>query len=72
MQLLRARATTPIGAFAQYALPSPGFYSDIVTGADGNLWFTETSANQIAMVTTAGVFTEYSIPTTSGDQLESA
>ena len=43
---------------------------NIVAGPDGNLWFTETSrsTHKIGRITTAGVVTEFSIPTgaTSG------
>src|SRR5205085_2828191 len=35
----------------------------IARGPDGNVWFTENSANQIAVVTPAGVITEFPIPT---------
>lgn len=35
----------------------------IVTGPDGNLWFTESDANKIAMITTSGAITEFAIPT---------
>ncbi len=37
----------------------------IAAGPDGNLWFTEHSANQIGRITTAGVITEFPIPTAS-------
>ena len=50
--------------------PSPSFPSrqpqaarGITAGADGNLWFTEHDANQIGRITTAGVITEFPIPT---------
>jgi len=33
----------------------------IVTGPDGNLWFTEGTANKIGKMTTAGVVTEYTL-----------
>ena len=35
----------------------------IAAGPDGNLWFTENSANKIGRITTAGVITEFPIPT---------
>ncbi|MBZ5634919.1 MAG: hypothetical protein LAO55_17495 [Acidobacteriia bacterium] len=35
----------------------------ITTGPDGNLWFTENSANKIGRITTAGVITEFQVPT---------
>ena len=35
----------------------------IVSGSDGNLWFTEYHGNNIGRITTAGVFTEFAVPT---------
>jgi virginiamycin B lyase len=37
----------------------------ITASADGNLWFTERSANKVARMTPAGAFTEYAVPTAS-------
>src|SRR5262247_3506696 len=37
----------------------------ICTGPDGNIWFTESSANKIAKITPAGTITEYTVPTSS-------
>lgn len=37
--------------------------SFIVTGPDGNLWFTEFAGNQIGRITPMGVLTEYPVPT---------
>ncbi len=34
----------------------------IAAGPDGNLWFTEYSANQIGRITTAGAITEFPLP----------
>jgi len=34
----------------------------ITTGPDGNLWFTETNANQIGRITPSGTITEFPIP----------
>ena len=36
----------------------------ITAGPDGNLWFTEFSANKVGRITTAGVFTEFPLPVT--------
>ena len=36
--------------------------SDIVAGPDGALWFTETGANKVGRITTAGQITEYPVP----------
>ena len=35
--------------------------TNIVSGADGNLWFTESTNNAIGRITTAGVVTEFSL-----------
>jgi streptogramin lyase len=35
----------------------------MAAGPDGNLWFTESSANQIGRMTTAGAVTEFPVPT---------
>lgn len=35
----------------------------IVTGPDGNLWFTESDANKVARISTSGAITEFAIPT---------
>ncbi len=46
-----------------YSVPTPNSQpSQIVAGADGNMWFLEQSANKIAKITPAGVITEYTIP----------
>jgi virginiamycin B lyase len=34
----------------------------ITVGGDGNIWFTEESANKIGSITTGGVFHEYGLP----------
>ncbi len=34
-------------------------------GQDGALWFTENSGNKIERITTAGVITEFPVPTSS-------
>src|SRR5207249_2283249 len=35
----------------------------ITAGPDGNLWFTESAGNQIGRITTAGVVSEFAVPT---------
>jgi streptogramin lyase len=37
--------------------------TSITVGPDGALWFTEQTGNKIGRITTAGVITEYPIPT---------
>lgn len=54
----------PIQAMVAHPLPTARSLPDtIVTGPDGNLWFTEYGASKIGMSTPAGVITEYPTPT---------
>jgi streptogramin lyase len=57
---------TTSGAATTFVPPSSGSAQTIVSGPDGALWFTEYYGNKIGRVTTAGVFTEFPIPTVSG------
>ncbi|MDQ6892340.1 MAG: hypothetical protein M3167_06635 [Acidobacteriota bacterium] len=51
--------------FTEYATPTAGSGpGGIVTGPDGNLWFTETSASKVGRITPAGAITEFSLPST--------
>ena len=59
----------PTGTIAEYAIPTTisgpipsSDPVDITAGPDGNLWFTERSANQIGRITPAGIIAEYAIP----------
>src|SRR5438132_1619158 len=57
-------ALAAVGDITEYPIPTAS--SDpigIAAGPDGNLWFTEYNGNNVARVTTSGVFTEYPIPT---------
>lgn len=61
---------TPSGQITLFNIPTrPGGSSSnpftITAGPDGRLWFTESNvdANKIGWITTAGVFTEFSVPT---------
>lgn len=55
---------TPQGVVTEYAIPTASSApSEITSGPDGNLWFTENNANQIGRVTPSGVITEYATPT---------
>jgi streptogramin lyase len=50
-------------AFREFATPTPNATPwGIAVGPDGQLWFTEASANKIGSVTTTGTVTEYPIP----------
>ena len=39
--------------------------SDITTGPDGAMWFTENCGNDIGRMTTGGTYSSFAIPTTS-------
>jgi hypothetical protein len=55
------------GAIALFPIPtSNSGPSDIISGPDGALWFTEPYANKIGRVTTDGVLTEYTLPAPPG------
>ncbi len=74
-QLTRSATVTDSLTSAPPAKPEAGswisefFFSSshgsfmIAAGPDGNLWFTEPSANKIGKITTEGKITEYAIPT---------
>jgi streptogramin lyase len=50
--------------FTEFSLSTAGSLPNGITmGPDGALWFTETGANKIGRVTTAGVISEFPIPT---------
>ena len=53
------------GLFTEYNVPTkPGsFPLSAVTGPDGALWFVQRNSNTVGRMTTAGVVTEYAIPT---------
>jgi streptogramin lyase len=53
------------GTFTEYTIPTASSSPwDIALGPDGNLWFTESAANQIGRLSTGGGITEFAIPTT--------
>ncbi len=48
------------GAITEFAVPSPGSSpSDICTGPDGTLWFTEATGDKIGRVSRLGAITEF-------------
>lgn len=47
--------------YIEYPLPAESRPHGIVTGPDGNLWFTEGNSNKIGKLTTKGTLTEYSL-----------
>jgi virginiamycin B lyase len=56
-------ATRSAAAVVIIEYPTPADSYGIATGPDGNLWFTEPHVNKIGRMTTAGVVTEYPVPT---------
>lgn len=53
---------------AEYPIPTSNSGPTIITpGPDGNLWFTEQTAHQIAKITNAGEITEYPVNAVPGD-----
>jgi streptogramin lyase len=59
-----AKGTTQ-GTIKEFNLPHGAGSQpiEITSGPDGNLWFTEQGINKIGRITTAGVITEFSLPT---------
>src|SRR5204862_254936 len=59
-----ARAVPALNRFREFHASTTGSYpTDIATGPDGNLWFTEARGNKIGRITTDGVITEFHVPT---------
>ncbi len=57
-------STLPVNAVTNFpVLTTSSSPYGIATGADGNLWFTESNANKIGVITPAGVTLEFPIPT---------
>jgi streptogramin lyase len=55
---------SPSGLIAEFSIPTANALPQGISGGpDGNLWFTETKANQIAKITPAGSVSELAIPT---------
>jgi streptogramin lyase len=55
-------------SMAEYAIPTANSGAiDITRGPDGNLWFAEESAHQVARITPSGSITEYAV---SGDPVD--
>jgi streptogramin lyase len=49
--------------FQEFPIPSGGAPYLITWGFSGDLWFTEREANRVAKITSAGVITEFDVPT---------
>ena len=61
---LAGAAAAQTGSIVEHSVPTVNSQPvSIVVGPDGNLWFTEFRANNIARMTTDGVVTEFPIPT---------
>jgi hypothetical protein len=57
---------TTAGVLTEFAIPTSGAgVPGVATGLDGNVWFTENTANQLAIITPAGEIQEFPIPTAS-------
>src|SRR5688572_16406535 len=63
LSLLIVALTTPAGAQTFQEFPVGRFPSEITTGPEGNLWFTEQGANRIGRLTVGGVYTAFTVPT---------
>ncbi|MBT2449226.1 DUF11 domain-containing protein [Streptomyces sp. ISL-43] len=58
-----APARADVGDIVEYTLPTAGSSpSEITTGSDGNLWFTEQVGDRIGRITTDGDIQEYPLP----------
>ena len=55
--------------FQEFPIPSGGSPYLITWGFSGDLWFTEPEFNRVAKITSAGVITEYTVPTPGSDPL---
>src|SRR5262249_59780556 len=61
--VLTIRKMTTDGTLTEFPVATPNTFgsatSGIVAGPDGNIWFTESSANKIGRITPGGVITEF-------------
>ena len=55
--------------FQEFPIPSGGSPYLITWGFSGDLWFTEPEFNRVAKITSAGVITEYTVPTPGSNPL---
>ena len=67
LTLVASAGSADAATLTPYATSSPA--QEIVTGPDGNLWFTE-SGTRVGTITTGGTLHEYSTGLTSGAELE--
>ena len=52
--------TIPPGVVTEFPVPTASGFPTYITSAAGDLWFSETAANKIGRITTAGAITEFS------------
>ena len=68
LAVLLSLIATPVGATVQskvteYSTPTgSSLPSDVITGRDGNVWFTEQGGNNIGRITPDGQITEFPLP----------
>jgi len=55
--------------FQEFPIPSGGLPYLITWGFSGDLWFTEPEFNKVAKITSAGVITEFDVPTPGSNPL---
>jgi streptogramin lyase len=70
VEIERLESRSLLAAITEYPIPSnSGSANQIVTGPDGNLWFTENDpvSNAIGRITPSGQITEYKIPTSGAN-----
>jgi sugar lactone lactonase YvrE len=61
--VLASSALWAQGGFTEFPLPTPNALPGlIISGPDGNLWFTETTTNKIGRITPNGTIMEFPIP----------
>src|SRR6516164_1112989 len=66
--MLPAPTATP-GLIAEYSVPTAASEPFAITkGPDGDLWFTENAANNVAKITTSGMIAQFAGPLVNGDQ----
>jgi streptogramin lyase len=66
--LLLASAALDAAKITEFTVPTNGSRPwPIVSGPDGRIWFCENSGNNVGAMTTAGVFTEYAIPSPAAE-----
>ncbi len=61
----------PSFSYKEYPIPTLASHPQgIAVGSDGNLWFVESSGNNIGRITPAGAVTEFPIPTANSEPVD--